>query len=209
MPTIVDCERVQANWFRVRAERSWLDGANLWTDGPDGLNLMFPATVDPAGLRRAVDYAVAHRRTPVGAWLSLDTDPAPLADAGFERGWAPWWMAADLADVGTPDDHRIVVAEQAPGFFAKAYDDDRVVGQAWSFVDAGLAGIFDMGVWPPFQRQGLGTGLLRAVCAAARTAGARAAVLNATPEGKLLYSTCGFTQIGEGITYWLHLKDQA
>jgi hypothetical protein len=48
--------------------------------------------------------------------------------------------------------------------------------------------------------------LLRAVCAAAGDAGARHAVLNATPEGKLLYSSCGFTQIGEGITWWLHLS---
>jgi GNAT superfamily N-acetyltransferase len=206
--TVVDCERVQANWFRVRAARSWIDGTNLWTDGPDGLNLMFPAAVDPAALRRAVDLAVAHRRTPVGAWLGLDTDPAPLVDAGFERGWAPWWMTADLADVGAADDPRIVLSGVAPGFFAQAYNEGRAVGQAWSFVDGDLAGVFDMGVRPPFRRHGLGTGLLRAVCAAARTAGARAAVLNATPEGEMLYSTCGFTRVGEGITYWLHLKDQ-
>ena len=31
------------------------------------------------------------------------------------------------------------------------------------------------------------------------------AVLNATPEGKLLYRACGFRQIGEGITWWHHL----
>jgi GNAT superfamily N-acetyltransferase len=62
-----------------------------------------------------------------------------------------------------------------------------------------------MGVWEPFRRRGFGTGLLYAVCAAARDAGARHAVLNATPEGKLLYSARGFRQIGEGITWWHHL----
>ena len=62
-----------------------------------------------------------------------------------------------------------------------------------------------MDVWEPFRRRGLGTGLLHAVCSAAGDAGARHAVLNAAPEGKLLYSGRGFTQIGEGITWWLHL----
>jgi hypothetical protein len=51
-----------------------------------------------------------------------------------------------------------------------------------------------------------GFSTLRPVCAAARRAGARHAVLTATPEGKLLYSACGFTRIGEGITWWRHLE---
>ena len=46
--------------------------------------------------------------------------------------------------------------------------------------------------------------LLKAVCAGAGDAGAQNAVLNATPDGKKLYETCGFKQIGEGITWWLH-----
>lgn len=79
----------------------------------------------------------------------------------------------------------------APGSFHDAATDD-------------LAGIFDMAVWPSFRRRGLGTALLRAICAAAT--GARHAALNATPEGKLLYSRCGFTHIGEGTTWWLHLR---
>ena len=62
-----------------------------------------------------------------------------------------------------------------------------------------------MDVWEPFRRRGYGTGLLRTVCTAARRAGARHAVLNATPEGELLYNSCGFTRIGEGITWWRHL----
>jgi len=50
-----------------------------------------------------------------------------------------------------------------------------------------------------------GPDVLRAVCTAAHAAGAEHAVLNATPEGKLLCAKCGFAQIGEGITWWLHL----
>ena len=64
-----------------------------------------------------------------------------------------------------------------------------------------------MRVWPRFQRRGIGTALLATVCAAARDAGAKRAALNATPEGKLLYSSCGFSQIGEGITWWHHMDN--
>jgi GNAT superfamily N-acetyltransferase len=68
-----------------------------------------------------------------------------------------------------------------------------------------VAGIYDMVVWPRYQRRGLGRALLRAVCGAARARGAGAAVLNATPEGERLYSAEGFARIGTGITYWHHL----
>jgi GNAT superfamily N-acetyltransferase len=99
---------------------------------------------------------------------------------------------------------QLSIARRHPcrAWYAAAYDNERFAGRAWSFVDGDLAGIFDMAVWPPFRRRGLGTALLGAVCAAAREAGAGHAILNATPEGKLLYETCGFRQIGEGITYW-------
>ena len=102
-------------------------------------------------------------------------------------------------------------------WYAAAYDDvhgvrgRRFAGRAWSHLSAGtagVAGVFDMNVWPPFQRRGLGSGLLRAVVAAAADAGASHAVLNATPQGKLLYESCGFRQIGAGITWWLHLTRQ-
>jgi hypothetical protein len=50
---------------------------------------------------RAVLRGVARARdrglTIVGAWLGLDVDPTPLAEAGFTRGWSPWWMTVDLS----------------------------------------------------------------------------------------------------------------
>ena len=105
-------------------------------------------------------------------------------------------------------------------WYAAAYDDRRgregsdnhgsrrFAGRAWSHLNGDTAGVFDMEVWPAFQRRGLGTGLLRAVVAAAAEAGADNAVLNATPEGKMLYESCGFRQIGVGITWWLHLDQR-
>lgn len=101
-------------------------------------------------------------------------------------------------------------------WYAAAYDDRgesgshsrrRFAGRAWSHLNGQTAGVFDMQVWPQFQRRGLGSGLLRAVVAAAAEAGTSNAVLNATPKGKLLYESCGFRQIGAGITWWLHLPE--
>jgi GNAT superfamily N-acetyltransferase len=191
---------------------------------------MFPTAMTTRAVLRGVERARDLGLPIVGAWLDLGVDPTPLAEAGFIRGWSPWWMTADLSKtVGGPDkrvelqldssdyedadpDYRkvLAVARRQPthAWYAAAYTvrARRFAGRAWSFLDGDLAGVFDMDVWPPFRRQGFGTGLLHAVCAAARQAGARDAVLNATPEGKLLYSACGFTQIGEGITWWYHLE---
>jgi GNAT superfamily N-acetyltransferase len=235
MVTVADCERVQANWFRVRATTLggsvWTDQDLLWTDGPDGLNLMFPAALTTAAVRRGLDHARDLGRDIVGAWLNVDVDPTALAEAGFERGWSPWWMTAALVDVPPARDPRVRLEEDTLDYQGEhaAYRDQlalarvrpacawyaaahtrktaRFAGRAWSFRDGEFAGVFDMQVWPRFRRRGMGTGLLSAVCAAARQAGASQAVLNATAEGKLLYSTCGFTQIGAGITWWHHLDD--
>ena len=228
--TVADCERAQTSWCVAAARllgETWSEGGLTWARSPGHADLLFPIEIDPdalsAGLRRA--------RRPgeiVGAWLSLDVDAAPLAAAGFERGWSPWWMTAQIADVGETDDPRVTLQEETSDYtgehagyarmlgltrdrpkhtwYAAAYAEPgrRFAGRAWSHdAGGGVAGVFDMVVRPRFQRQGLGTALLKTVCAAARSAGAEHAVLNATPDGKRLYDTCGFHQIGEGITWWL------
>lgn len=231
--TVADCQRVQRSWFTVRAQTLagtvWTDGPLTWTDGPDGLNLMFPTEMTTTGLLRGVEVARERGRAVVGAWLGLEVDTTPLAEAGFARGWSPWWMTVDLSTmIGRPDPRielqqdstdyrdqhahyreqlRLTRLRPPRAWYAAAYTahPKRFAGRAWSFLDGGFAGVFDMEVWKPFRRRGLGTGLLYAVCDAARKAGARHAVLNATPEGKQLYQACGFVQIGEGITWWRHL----
>jgi hypothetical protein len=90
MVTVADCERVQSSWFRLRATTlggtvSDDDGL-VWTDGPDGFNLLFPRTLTTAAVRRGLDRARAVGRTSVGAWLGAETDASALAEAGFERG---------------------------------------------------------------------------------------------------------------------------
>ena len=230
-PTVADCERVQTDWYLTRARvlggKVWDDGPLTWIFGPGVLSLMFPLELPSRGLARGV-AAARDLGVSVGVWLGLDIDSASLAAAGFERGWAPWWMAAPIDAVGPASDDRVelqldsndyqgehadyrrefALARTAPrrSWYAAAYvgPGRRFAGRAWSHLDGEIAGVFDMDVWTPFRRRGLGTALLRAVCAPPRAAGATHAVLNATAEGKQLYQTCGFTQIGEGITWWLH-----
>ncbi len=227
-----DCERVQSAWFLERARvlggESWSDGGLRWAHEPGAANLLFPPEIRADALARGLER-IRPAGVIVGAWLSLDVDPAPLAAAGFERGWSPWWMTATAQDVGTSEDPRVELRETSNDYtgehadyrrnfaltrhrpkrtwYAGAYSEPgrRLAGHAWSHLAVDrIAGIFDMAVWPPFRRRGLGTALLRAVAGAAAQAGARALVLNATPLGKSLYETCGFSQIGEGITWWLH-----
>ncbi len=232
--TVSDCEQAQTSWFlagaRLLGGEGWSEGGLTWARGPGHADLLFPTEIDPEALVRGL----ARARRPgeiVGAWLSLDVDPAPLAAAGFERGWAPWWMTAPISEVGESADPRVRLKERTTDYsgehaayaqmlalararprhswYAAAYvgANLRFAGQAWSHLSEGantIAGIFDMAVWPPYRRRGLGTALLQLVCSAARGGGAEHAVLNATPEGKKLYETRGFRQIGEGITWWLH-----
>ena len=88
---------------------------------------------------------------------------------------------------------------------AVARVDGTFAGRAWAFATPGIAGIYDMEVWPGFRRTGLARALLRTVCGAARAAGVPSAVLNATPDGERVYVAEGFAHIGKGITYWHHL----
>jgi ribosomal protein S18 acetylase RimI-like enzyme len=234
--TVTDCERIQAHWFRTRAEvlggDIWDDGPLTWMRGADGMHLMFPNELPQAALARGVERARA-LGAGIGVWLNPAVDASPLARAGFERGWSPWWMTAPIAGVGPAGDPRVELQDDSADYtgehadyraelalararprhswYAAAYTHPagtrpagHFAGRAWSHRAGHLAGVFDMAVWPAFRRRGLGTALLRAVSAAAGAAGATHAVLNATPEGELLYRRYGFVRIGEGITWWLH-----
>jgi len=201
--SVPECERVQKNWFLALASQTLFDGPLSWTMQVDGVHLMFPKQLTIAGVRRGIDFAHANRAPLVGVWLGLEVDAAPLATAGFERGWSPWWMAARKAP-HCPTPHITVEPfGSVRPWRAVATVGVQEVGHATAFRDGDLAGIFDMEVRSEYRRRGLGSELLSAVFT---TADASAFVLNATPKGKRLYERSGFVQIGEGITWWLHLE---
>ena len=228
--TVAECELNQAAWNCAVAlavgGTVWEDQGLHWAWQPHNGHLMlnFPRSVDAAAAQRGVEFARAQQAQVVGAWLSRDTDAAPLEAVGFERGWEPWWMAARLEAIAEPDDARVQLSGDVPEYgphgqrmlslatsdprrawHAVARVDGQFAGRAWSLPVGDVAGVYDMDVWPQFQRSGLGRGLLRAVCAGARTTGATRAVLNATPDGERLYSAEGFVRVGAGVTYWHHL----
>ena len=229
--TVVECEISQTRWNRAVAIAGggavWEDrGLNWsWQAHNGHLMLSFPRAIDPAAARGGIEFAREHGACIVGAWLSTDTDPTALEAVGFERGWEPWWMAAPLDAIAQPDDPRATLSTDVPEYgpngqrllslahgaqpnawHAVARVDGHFAGRVWCLAGGDVAGIYDMDVWPQFQRRGLGQALLRTVCSAARAAGATRAVLNATPAGEQLYSAEGFIRIGEGITYWHHLN---
>jgi ribosomal protein S18 acetylase RimI-like enzyme len=228
--TVTDCEVSQAAWNTAIAVAGggevWEDEELRWSWQAHDRQLMlnFPRVIGEAAAWRGVEAARARGAHIVGAWLATDVNASPLEAAGFERGWEPWWMAAALRAIPDNRDERVTITADVPEYgpggqrlltltrgadahavHALARVNGQVAGRAWSFVPGPVAGIYDMEVWPRYQRRGLGRALMRAVCGAARARGAVAAVLNATPDGERLYSAEGFERIGTGITYWHHL----
>ena len=227
---IADCERLQTQWFMTGADAAGgaviRDGPLTWTWLPANSHaiLLFPSEIPPESLRRSLGRVVGLGAPTIGAWLDLDVDAAALADAGFERGWSPWWMAAPVESIGPAVDRRVALEDDTPEYndpgdlarlamcrarpqttwHAAARVGGRLAGHGWINLDGDVAGVFNMAVWPTFRRRGLGTGIVRLLAATAATAGASQVALNATPDGERLHSTIGFARIGDGITWWLH-----
>jgi ribosomal protein S18 acetylase RimI-like enzyme len=143
----------------------------------------------------------------VSCW-SLDEDKRLgtfLIARGFEWGWQPWWMALDLDEL--PDEeprHQVLSRRRGAAHVLAVRNGGQNVGGVVVNPWRGVAGIYDMGVWPAYRRRGIGRALTLSACRVARDAGCTHAVLNATPDGELLYSTVGFQRLGEGRTWWRH-----
>lgn len=89
-----------------------------------------------------------------------------------------------------------------------AFQNQQLVGRCMLNVttgEAGIAGLFSMGVIPAARKQGIGTALVQAACELARQIGCRHVVLNATPMGEPVYRRVGFQSMGYGHT-WCFFK---
>lgn len=214
------CEHAQSQWLRSRAltagGSTWHDDAGLrWVWNPATLegSLLFPRELPEDAVRTGMERLDDRRAASVGAWLSWETDPALLAAHGFERGWSPWWMWADLPLVPRAPDPRVHIDQVVPAAYldapqrawhAVAEVGGERAGGAWLHRVGDVAGIFDMSVDPRRERRGLGSALLALLCHVGHQDGAATAVLNATPAGAELYSRRGFMRVGDGITWWWH-----
>jgi ribosomal protein S18 acetylase RimI-like enzyme len=194
-------------WFLRRGGAvEKLDGIDLIVNGSEGA-IPFPARRSHEAVARAVRRANELKLRTVSCW-SLDEDKALgtlLIARGFEWGWQPWWMALDLNEL--PDEepqHRVDSRRQGAAHFLSVRDGCRNIGGVVVNPWRGIGGIYDMDVHPGHRRRGIGRALTLTAGRIAREAGCTHAVLNATPEGELLYSTVGFKRLGEGRTWWRH-----
>ncbi len=90
-----------------------------------------------------------------------------------------------------------------------AFLDGIIVGQCCLFFSTGpqaIAGMYNVGVIPPMQKQGIGKALVVAACQYAKRNGFRYVMLNANHIGRRTYEQVGFRFIGYGCTWWLMNK---
>lgn len=69
--------------------------------------------------------------------------------------------------------------------------------------DLGVAGLYNVSVLPAYRGKGIGKALVLATCRYARDMGWRYAVLNASFDGRRIYTQVGFRPLGEGQTWGL------
>ncbi len=113
---------------------------------------------------------------------------------GDNEEWRSLVAARETAAGRRPKSYRLYLA----------FLGSKPVGASSVFITSGkhgVAGIFDVGVVPEERNRGIGTAVTLAACEAARDAGCRFAVLNATPLGEPVYRRLGFGSLGHGQTW--------
>jgi GNAT superfamily N-acetyltransferase len=81
------------------------------------------------------------------------------------------------------------------------------VGASVLYLDAGVAGLYDVGVLPEARRQGIGAAMTVAPLRFARELGYRYGVLQASGMGVPVYERVGFRKVCR-ISCWYHSKTQ-
>jgi GNAT superfamily N-acetyltransferase len=220
---VQDCVRLHVAWLtsKARSGGGWVrqDGPQTWAWVPAERTLhgLFPDVISP-GVAGAGIRAESPPACSICVWSATDVPRPELLAAGFEEGWQPWWMCAPTDDFPVTSGTRVrLTSTTAPDdggssglltqpntWRAEARVEGAYAGRAWLHLDGDVAGLFDMEVWPRFRRLGLGSELLGLLVGTARDHGAERVVLNATPEGALLYAAAGFSRVGEGRTWWRH-----
>lgn len=87
-----------------------------------------------------------------------------------------------------------------------AFREEVIVGQCCLFFTTGangMAGMYNVGVIPSAQRQGIGKALVIAACRYAAERGFQYVMLNANHMGRPVYERVGFQFISYGCTWWL------
>ncbi|WP_276482935.1 GNAT family N-acetyltransferase [Paraflavitalea pollutisoli] len=136
--------------------------------------------------------------TPGALAITPDNDTAIVSIAGLPYGDGGAFTPALLG----------VYPVQAQRFLARI--NGQVVGQTCLFFTEGLlgiAGMYNVGVLPTHQRQGIGKALVIAASQFAFAKGYRYVMLNANHIGRRTYEQVGFRFVGMGRTWWIVNKN--
>ena len=177
---IAACERNQVDWFpRGGPCHRWrcLDRRPVALDSARAGRRPHAAVPRNSSERRARPWAAlradAAGARSIGAWTRVDLDAGPLAERGFQRGWAPHWMTARVADVAAPADPRVALeightrVRRCWPYAARPYEGATPFATGtpsprWTAPSpAGpgrtsterRSGAYDMAVWPAYRRR--------------------------------------------------------
>lgn len=145
---------MQAAWNRAISRAGggecWEDAGLSWSWQAHDRQLMlnFPRAIDAAAIGRGVDAGRDRAARIIGAWLAADVDASPLEAAGFERGWEPLWMAAELTVIPACTDDRVSLTTDVPEYgpagqrlLPPARGRDATAWHAVAHVDGVFAGV--------------------------------------------------------------------
>ncbi|GAA0481352.1 acetyltransferase [Paractinoplanes deccanensis] len=179
----------------IATARRRLDGVPWgWRVGPD----------EPPGTGWLLSHHGGRRvaESPVMA-LRLEAPLTVPTVAGLEIGVAEdlkSWVEAYAPSFGAPPDQVPVIVEAEADLRGvtrfEGRLDDRIVGTAALFEDAGVAGLYTITTAAAHRRKGIGAAMTVAAAEHGRRLGLRLATLQATPMGEPVYRRLGFETAG-------------
>jgi len=174
----------------------------LWWTGPASTPDDLSERLEQQGflLEPARGMAVDLAAWPAGPVAGPDIRVVPVEDAATLEIWSrvlceafgvPPGFGAAFADLAAA----IGLGPASPFRHFLASLDGVPAATGSLFLDAGVAGLYDVATLPARRRRGLGAAVTRAMVAEAARRGCRTAILHASGQGAGVYRSVGFTDV--------------